>query len=65
MSTAPSQTACEMGAYIGVAVQAHKAIQSRTMTDDELRLALVMDRFTASEIEREFATAKAISAGVI
>lgn len=59
----PSQITCEMSVYIGVAIQASKAIGHKTITDNDLRMALVMDRFSSAEIEREFAAAKAIADG--
>jgi hypothetical protein len=59
----PSQITCEMGVYIGVAIQASKAIGHKKINDNDLRMALIMDRFSSAEIEREFAAAKAIADG--
>ena len=59
--TSPSQTACEMSAYIHVAIQAARYLRKPEPTDDELRMWMIEDRFTAAEVEQDFAEAKKIA----
>lgn len=61
---AASSLAAEMAAYIGTAIQAARYLRKPDLSDDDLRLVLIKDGFTASEVfGDQFEAAKKIATG--